>query len=267
MLVADSKQNKLPKIQLLLIHGWGINKAIWFQLEEKLKNDINVIAIDLPGYGQDDLIPNPYTANSVAKIVAPYLDKAEQSIVLGWSLGGLIAIELAKCYPQKILQLILLASNPKFVQAVDWPYAVEEQVFINFANELKKDIKKTVQRFIAIQVMGSKTAREDIKTIYALIEQQPYANYNTLNKGLDILLSSDQRDNLLSLSLPVLMIAGDKDRLVNLKALQYLCEQKLNLQYKKLSLEIISGAGHAPFISHFDKFESLIRKNLGLKFE
>jgi pimeloyl-[acyl-carrier protein] methyl ester esterase len=252
------------KKQLILIHGWGINKAIWSQLQQVLQDDINIIAIDLPGYGKNDHLPIPYTVKSLATTIAPYIDKAEQSIILGWSMGGLVAIELAKLYPQKISQLILVASNPKFVQAADWSFAVEKQVFINFANELKKDIKKTIRRFIAIQAMGSPTAKEDIKTIFSLIEQQPYANYDSLNKGLDILLSADQRNSLLSLTMPVLMIAGDKDSLVKVDALQYLCEQQLNPQNNNLSLQVIEGAGHAPFISHFDVFELLIRKYLGI---
>jgi len=271
---SDSKQLSLATVsilgqapskrQLILIHGWGINKAVWHQLEQNLLDDIKIVAIDLPGYGQEDHIPSPYNVNNLAQVIAPHVQQAEQSIVLGWSMGGLVAIELAKLYPQKISQLILVASNPKFVQAADWKFAVEKQVFINFANELKKDIKKTIRRFIAIQAMGSPTAKEDIKTIYGLIAQHQPADYDSLNKGLDILLSSDQRDSLLSLTLPVLMIAGDKDSLVKLDALQYLCEQNIQQHQNNLSLQVIEGAGHAPFISHFNLFESLIRKNLGL---
>ena len=249
---------KLPAKQLLLIHGWGMNKAIWSQLEKSLIDEINIISVDLPGYEQSNKIPQPYSLHNLAKELAIYLDKAEQTIVLGWSLGGLVAIELAKLYPQKISQLILVASNPKFVQSADWKYAVEEQVFINFAIELKKNIKKTIKRFIAIQAMGSKTAKEDIKTIAELIEQHGYANYDTLNKGLNILLSADQRSTLLSLTMPVLMIAGNRDRLMKLDGVSSLCSE-----HKHLSLEIISGAGHAPFISHFDIFLSLIKNNLG----
>jgi pimeloyl-[acyl-carrier protein] methyl ester esterase len=253
------------KKQLLLIHGWGMNSAVWDQLERNLQNTIKVIAINLPGYGLNNHSLDPYTVNSLAQSLTPHLDKAEQTIVIGWSLGGLVAIELASLFPQQICQLILVASNPKFVQAQDWLYAVEEQVFINFANELKKDIKKTIRRFIAIQAMGSNSAKADIKKISALIEQQNYANYDTLNKGLDILLSSDLRKKLLSLSLPVLMIAGNKDRLVRVEALQCLCNQKLIQQQTNLTLEVISGAGHAPFISHYEIFESMIRNNLGIK--
>jgi len=178
-------------------------------------------------------------------------------------MGGLVAIELAKSFPQKISQLILVASNPKFVQSQDWPFAVEEKVFINFANDLKQNIKKTIRRFIAIQAMGSNTAKIDLKKIVGLIEQQKPAEYDTLNKGLDILLSSDLRDDLLSLSLPILMICGDKDSLVNIEGLQYITEQQTKHNQNNISLEIVSGAGHAPFISHSDIFESLIKENLG----
>jgi len=252
------------KTQLLLLHGWGMNKAIWYQLIQDLQTDISIVAVDLPGYGAENYIPETYTAQSLATAIAPYLENAHQTIVLGWSMGGLVAIELAKTYPEKISQLILVASNPKFVQSSDWPFAVEEQVFINFANDLKKDIKKTIRRFIAIQAMGSKTAKEDIKQICALIEQQPATDYDSLNKGLEILLSSDLRNDLLNLTLPVLIIAGNKDRLVSVKALEFLSEQKLKQQQDNISLEIISGAGHAPFISHQEIFMSLIRNNLGL---
>ncbi len=252
------------KRQLLLIHGWGINKAIWSQLEKSLAKDIKVICADLPGYDHSDQIPDPYSLTNLATVLSTYLDQAEETIVLGWSFGGLVAIEMAKLYSDKISRLILVASSPKFIQSADWQFAVEEQVFINFAKELKKDIKKTIKQFIAIQALGSKTAKEDIKSIYRLINQHGYANYNTLNKGLDILLTADQRSVLLSLTMPVLMIAGDRDRLMRVEAISFLSKQKLNRQHNNLSVEIISGAGHAPFISHFNVFESLIRRNLGI---
>ncbi|MFK5984382.1 MAG: pimeloyl-ACP methyl ester esterase BioH [Pseudomonadota bacterium] len=251
----------LVKQQLLLIHGWGMNKAVWHQLEQVFQEDIKVICVDLPGYGDaKNLLPEQYTTTKIAQQLANYLNQAEQTIILGWSMGGLIAIELAKLYPQKVASIVLVASNPQFVQTANWPNAIEKQILIDFSNQLKQDIKKTIKRFIAIQAMGSETARQDIKIILSMVEQQAYPEYSTLNKGLDILLTVDLRNSLLSLTLPILMITGDRDSLVNIKALKYLSEQAPNL-----CLEVISGAGHAPFISHFEQFTNLLRKKLAFE--
>ncbi len=203
------------------------------------------------------MIPKSYSVENISKQLSHYLDRADDTIVLGWSLGGLIAIELAKQYPDKVSQLILVASSPKFVQASNWPYAVEKKVFINFAQQLKQDIKKTIKHFVAIAAMGGKTSKEDIKTILKLIDKRGYAEYEVLNKGLTILLESDQRSTLLSLTTPTMMIVGNRDSLINIKALNYLLEYSNNL-----SLAVISGAGHAPFISHLEQFIKILKPSL-----
>lgn len=243
-----------------------MNKSIWYQLEQSLQKDISLVCINLPGYGQSKSIPYDYSLATLARVILPYLGNAEDNIILGWSLGGLVALEVARLYPKQVSRLILVACNPKFIQSNDWPYAVEEQVFVSFAEMLKQDIKKTIKRFIAIQAMGSTTVKKDIKIIQQLIEDRGYADYETLSKGLALLLSSDQRKTLGSLELPILMIAGNRDSLVNIEGLKSLCKQQTTC-LTKLSLEIISGAGHAPFISHLQLFTDILRKNLGLNFE
>jgi pimeloyl-[acyl-carrier protein] methyl ester esterase len=247
--------------QILLIPGWGMNKAIWHQVEKAFKNKLIVNSVNLPSYGQSENSLKEYSLTSLANKLAHYLDNADQTILLGWSLGGLVAIEMAKLYPKKISQLILVATNPKFIQSTDWQYAVEEKIFLNFADQLKRNIGKTIKRFIAIQAMGTPTAKEDIKIIQKLIETNDYADYDTLSKGLDILLSADQRQTLLSLTLPTLMIMGNRDNLVKVQGLKNLCKFQSN-KSNHLSLEIIENAGHAPFISHFKVFVAMIEKTL-----
>jgi pimeloyl-[acyl-carrier protein] methyl ester esterase len=249
--------------QILLIHGWGMNKSVWHQVKEFFKDKLNVCCVNLSGYGNSKTRIKDYSLPALANELGPFLDNAAQTIIIGWSLGGLVAIEMAKLYPKQVSQLILVATNPKFIQSNDWQYAVEEKIFTNFANQLKQNISKTIKRFIAIQAMGSQTAREDIKTIQTLIEADGYANYDTLSKGLELLLSTDQRKTLLALTLPILMIVGNRDNLVKTEGLENLCKFQSS-KTNNLSLEIINHAGHAPFISHFNAFIVIIEKTLGL---
>ena len=66
------------------------------------------------------------------------LDSAPQRAAwLGWSLGGLATLNLARLYPDRVRGLIQLASTPRFVASTDWPYGVEAAVFDQFAAGLK----------------------------------------------------------------------------------------------------------------------------------
>ena len=83
---------------LLLIHGIGSQWQVWTPVLERLEAEREVVAIDLPGFGGSPLLDGEPTATALAGAVAAFLDELgwETAHVAGNSLGGLIALELAK---------------------------------------------------------------------------------------------------------------------------------------------------------------------------
>ena len=97
---------------IVLLHGNPSSTYTWRHFIPRLAELHRVHAIDLPGYGFSDKPADaPYTASWFAGHVAAYLDAAgiESAIVIGNSMGGEIASEVAAIYPRRVRGLVLLA--------------------------------------------------------------------------------------------------------------------------------------------------------------
>ena len=125
---------------LVFLHGWGVNSGVWQPLIDILKHQYCITTIDLPGYGLNhQQLPTPYNLQSIATLVEAYLPT--NSILVGWSLGGLVAQQIANSYPEKIKQLVLICSSPKFSESDDWP-GIEPKILSFFTQQLNIDFSK-----------------------------------------------------------------------------------------------------------------------------
>lgn len=97
---------------LLLIMGFTAHSMLWMLQTPVLAQQFRVIVFDNRGVGRSDVPPGPYTIRQMADDAAGLLDElgVEQARVIGWSMGGMIAQELALAHPQKVDRLVLLAS-------------------------------------------------------------------------------------------------------------------------------------------------------------
>jgi pimeloyl-ACP methyl ester carboxylesterase len=96
---------------ILLIHGIGASIESWAPLIEFLKNDFHIVAIDLPGFGRSDQIPNVYSARST-EIFRDFVEQVNLNnfSIIGHSLGGYIALELLSQQNLPITNLVLIGS-------------------------------------------------------------------------------------------------------------------------------------------------------------
>ncbi|GHF99650.1 pimeloyl-ACP methyl ester esterase BioH [Thalassotalea marina] len=238
-------------IPLVLIHGWGLNAGVWQPLAKKLASDFEVITIDLPGYGLNiDNVPTSYELVSITEQIK--LAVGKPAVYLGWSLGGLVATELAKQYKNDVMALVTVASSPYFVAGEDWP-GIEPNVLAMFHRQLESDTKKTIENFLKIQAMGSPHIRDDIRTIRDLIMQFDMPTKRTLEESLLLLETVDHRASLSDISCPFLRIYGRLDGLVPKAVLN-----KIDDLAPTSDSIVLDKASHAPFISHVDEFEQAL---------
>ncbi|MBL1277843.1 MAG: pimeloyl-ACP methyl ester esterase BioH [Ectothiorhodospiraceae bacterium] len=232
---------------VVLIHGWGMNGDVWEGILPALTKKHRVTIIDLPGHGRSLETPHDYTLPKLAALLANVLP--EKSILVGWSLGGMIATQFTLDYPQRVNRLALVASAPQFVKGNDWPDGTDKDVLDGFADDLKQNYPQTINRFIAIQAMGSDFAREEKRTLRERVFRHGNPQPAALEGGLDILRRENLRPRLSEINCPCLLIAGEHDALFRRAA-----AQKTQTLFKHADLNIIKGAGHAPFLSHPDVF-------------
>lgn len=227
---------------LVLIHGWGLHGGIWSDLLPQLSRRHRVICPDLPGHGA-----SPRTAGlDLHKLVeAVAYNAPRRATYVGWSLGGLIAIELARRLPQRVERLVLMAATPKFVSSADWPCGVAPDVLESFGTELTADYRKTVRDFLTLQVRGDSHAVELLRTLRRRVFAHGEPDPGALADCLDVLGDTDLRDRLSAIHHPALVLAGEHDRLCPAEA-----SRRLAATLPNAELEVIAGASHAPFLSH-----------------
>jgi pimeloyl-[acyl-carrier protein] methyl ester esterase len=239
---------------LVMIHGWAMHSGVWRNFAQQLAAYRQVICLDLPGHGRSGLLTE-FTLETVAEVLFEALE-LETFSVLGWSLGGLVAIEMAHRFPQQVAALHILASNPKFVTAADW-IGVKPEVLDGFAAQLSSDARQTLLRFLALQVNGLPDGKQLLQRLKLAIMECDAPNLQVLQQALEILKQSDLRIKLQQFQGPVCLIQGDKDPLAPLAG-------ALAMQQRQptISLHVLERAGHVPFLSHSQQLLAILQAGL-----
>lgn len=239
---------------VVFLHGWGLNRAVWPTAMRQALAPYTVRYLDLPGFGERPAVQAADQLHAWTDAIVAEIPLG--SIVVGWSLGGMVALDMALRYPTHVRAVGLIASSPCFLATGDWP-GMKASVMAQFAAVLRADTALTVDRFLAIQAMGSSSARHDIKLLREAIASLPAPTLQALQGGLSILQQADLRAQLPSLRQAVFGCFGRLDTLVPvtmLSQLQQLCPTG--------EFEVFSKASHAPFISHPAEFAQWLLRQL-----
>lgn len=229
---------------MVLLHGWAMHSGIFADLLPALVQRYRVHLIDLPGHGQSDADDHVTTLEQMTALIQPHVPV--NAIVLGWSLGGQIALQLAA--RMSLRALILVSATPKFVASDDWRQGMPRDVFAQFFARLYENLQGTVQDFLALQVRGDMYAVATLKSLRERLLQYPPRSH-TLESSLVMLRDTDLRGLLSTIKTPTLLIAGEHDRITHPRATQFMASHIANASYVE-----IRKAGHASFISHRDEF-------------
>lgn len=227
---------------LLLIHGWGMHGGMWGQVASQLALTHRVHLVDLPGHGGSATCA-PYVLDTLVQKFSEQID--ESLTVVGWSLGGQVAMRWAQLYPAQLNKLVLVATTPCFVQKDGWNCAMAADTLQEFAASLLQNHALTLKRFLALQLRGSENERELLLDLRSRLFAKGEPDVAALKGGLDILRDTDMRKQLEYITQPTLLIAGERDTLTPSSASEYLAQTLPNARLAK-----IQGAAHVPFLSH-----------------
>jgi pimeloyl-[acyl-carrier protein] methyl ester esterase len=243
---------------LVLLHGWSMNLHVWDELTQELARRFRVIAIDLPGHGGSDWDAAASTpaAHSwrVHETLAPL---TERYSLVGWSLGGQYALDLAAALPSGIERLVLVSTTPRFLAAPGWPFGTAPALLAKLAERLRVDAARALEDFMSLQVRGNtpRTAARVLKALRAALKKGA-ARPDALAHGLERLRNADLRPALSMVRMPALVIAGSHDRIVRPGASRALAALA-DARYVEFE-----GAAHAPFLSHPKRFAEVLSEFL-----
>lgn len=231
---------------LILLHGWAMSSAVFSEALAAFSDSFHVFAPDLRGHG--DSAPGPgYGLDDFADDLFFWTEHLElrQAALLGWSLGGQVALALCSRQRQRISQLLLINSTPRFCAAPDWGCGLPDLQVRALARDLRKNYPLAMNNFFALQFADEDLSRERHRQIVAFaVRAGRLPEPAVALAALETLRDADQRRQLAAIEVPVLVMHGELDRIVPPAAGRYLATQLPHAQSV-----FLPDLGHAPFLS------------------
>jgi len=253
---------------LVMLHGWALNLRVFDDLVVRLNEwrrepsgvPLDITRLDLPGHGRA-AEPAAIHHHDAARgwdigLAAAHLLRQMPSrcLLLGWSMGAKLAMEMAAQAPQQIAALVLVSPTPRFAVAPDWPHGASPAVLEALAARLRDNYRGTVEEFLGLQVRGSANAADTLARLRAALLAQGECPPEVLQRSLRMLHEVDQRARLPLIASPTLVIAGQYDRVVHPTASRALATLIAGARFAE-----IARCGHAPFLSHVEEFCALLK--------
>lgn len=216
---------------ILILHGWGSSIKSWLKVQEFLaEKGFKVIVPDLPGFGESSVPEKAWTVVDYKNFIIRLIKEMglNQFSLLGHSFGGRISIKLAQKHPEKIKSLILCNSSGiklELDQKTKMIYS-----FSRLGNTLFS--KRLFSRF-------RKLAK---KIFYFFLRHKDYVKANKImRKTLKSVISEDLLPELSQIKARTLIVWGEKDDMVPLKA-AYIFKEKI----PNSELKIFPNVKHSP---------------------
>ena len=234
-----------------LLHGWALNGSVFESLAARLAPTHHVHALDLPGHGRSPWAKGNGDLEGLARHVAGHIP--ERCNLVGWSLGGMVALRIATLFPERVPRLVLLATTPCATQRRGWSHGLDEPTLCGIEKKLARDWRSAVLEVVGLSVRGDDRQLDTLRELRRCAGEHGDPSPAALAAGLAVLRGADLRSELARVRARTLVIGGAADRVTSPAAAHALAAGIVGAR-----LEMIAGAAHAPFLSHRDQVEPLV---------
>jgi pimeloyl-[acyl-carrier protein] methyl ester esterase len=217
----------------VFLSGWGFRPQLFSSFAKQLPGDATFL--EFPSLRSVDSIDN-----AIDQLLCSIPSK---SIIIGWSLGGLIALKLSVLFPNTCQRLILMATTPKFAQTQDWQ-GIDSTKINYFLNHFRSHFIDLMNYFI--KLINYPNKNKHIKQLIKDYHVSAADRYNkeSLFRYLELLFYTDLRDAYAMLTIPTLHLLGGNEGIIVCNDTQL---KRLN---SNVNITTIKQSGHAPFLTH-----------------
>lgn len=234
--VSDSKKGENT---IILLHGYLETLYIWQDFAALLSSKYRVISIDLPGHGLSGTFPINTMENCAISIVC-VMDKLkiEKAWLMGHSMGGYVAAETIKAFPNKFNGLIMMNSTP---------FADSPEKIVNRDREIELIKQNKLQSIVLLSVENMFAKENRSRFEEKILEITEIAEVHDPEGIVASIEGMKQRvDNTAYLSncnLPILFIFGEKDNFISIESVQ-----EIQSKITKATYVLLKNSGHNGFI-------------------
>lgn len=230
-------------IPVLLLHGWGSSYDVYGGVISALCDRCRLVAVNFPGCGGSETMPNPWTLEDYCGFVLEFIDKVklENPVLIGHSHGGRVILNLVgkkRLSPPKI---VLLDSAGLIPQK-------------SLRQRLRAREFKLIKGMLTLPVVKNHTAGLLERARRAFGSADYNAAPEVLRKTLVSLVNTDLRELLPNISCPALLIWGENDTATPLEDARTM--EKL---IPDAGLCVIKGTGHYSFCERPYEAHAILR--------
>jgi 3-oxoadipate enol-lactonase len=238
---------------LLLIHGLGYARWGWEPVVDGLAEAHEVVLFDNRGIGDSDAPLGPYSARMLAEDAVAVLDAAglERAHVLGTSLGGMVAQQVALDWPERVDRLVLACTTPGSESAAPMPEQTVRLIQESPALPREVAMRRGVENALA---PGADVAMIDRIMVHRIATAQPLAAWLAQAAAG---MSFDAWDRVREIGAPTLVLTGDLDVVVDPRNSALLAEMISGAR-----MEVFPGAGHLFFWEQPERFVEVVKEFL-----
>lgn len=237
---------------IVLLHGYLETNEIWKEFAVELSKNNMVTCIDLLGHGESGSLSNANTMDEMANAVNKVLEHEDisKSLIVGHSMGGYVALSIAKYHKDKVVGICLFHSN--YVQD-------DEQRKQNRLKsiELIQNGKKNLLVSTAIpNTFANYNLQKFDNELNAIINRaQTIAGSSIIATLKGMMNRADHTETLKNIDIPVLSIIGKNDNLMNF-------EEAFKIQElsKWIRVDVLENSGHQGYIEEKEKSLSIINQ-------
>ena len=225
--------------QVVLLHGFGTNHQVFADFVPLL-SPYQALALDLMGYDGES---SEFILSQAVDILSKKMDNAVH--LLGWSLGGVVALEIAARKPEKVKTLTLISSFAKYAKTDDYAAGVYISGFQKYAQNFADDFSGSLNNFFRLNAMANPNKIPQFERLAEKIIAFRTPEKSVLLSSHKAVMESDLREKLPQIQTPTLVITGEKDRITPPAMGDYLQQNLPNAQRLHFA-----NATHTPFIDN-----------------
>jgi 3-oxoadipate enol-lactonase len=228
---------------VVLVHGHPFDRSLWQPQINVLANRFRVVAPDLRGFGESPVTPGFVAIADYSRDVLELLDSigVERAAIVGLSMGGIVAMDLATTYPDRCWALGLVATTAE-------PVTTQEQAIRRErADQIEREGIDGLIDYMHTGLYGSRADLEMRRTVDEMMARAPIQGAAAALRGRAE--RPDYRPRLRSLDLPAFVCTGSEDPWSNEEI-----TAEIVAHLRHVETLVIDGAGHLPNLEAQETF-------------